>query len=475
MLDVSTFPREDFQFVTTPFDHQYLVWCVGIKVNELGIFMDLGTGKSKTLIDIIRWRLAKEQIRNALIVCPAHLLANWENEIKTHSRLHYTILYGTREKRKKLLARPSHIYVINYEALDILKDDKGVFPTFDLVGLDESHKIRNWKTKACKNAAEVAYYSKYRYLLCGTPIINSPADVFGQFLSLDSGATFGLSPSSFTSKYLIDKRRPGSTQPKWEARSKEAEAEIKELIYTKAIRVMKEDCMDLPPRVYQRRKVELTPELRKHYKSMAEDLLVELGDDMQLLTPNLMTQLLKFQQICSGFIIDKESVIHPLGESPKLTLVREILNEEIPNKKAIIWCAFRHEVNILLREFKDRNPVAVVGGQKPAERWEINERFQKDDNCQLLIGIAKSGGTGINLTAADTAIYFSNTWSPDDRWQSEGRNHRSGSEIHKSITYIDCPCERTIEERIIQVLSNKGEMKGRVVDVRKMLFGTSSS
>ena len=240
-------------------------------------------------------------------------------------------------------------------------------------------------------------------------------------------------------------------------------SELNELIEEFSFRVRKEDCLDLPDKVYTKRSVELTPEQRKLYDQLKRNALAIIEDEGMVSASTILTQLLRLQQVCSGFakLEDGRMIKVP---SNKLTELMSVLEET--DGKVIIWGNFTHDLEIigeaLTKQYGAESVELFYGGTPGEERQLIVEKFQnKDDPLRFFVGQPRTGGYGLTLTEAKTVIYYSNGYDLEVRLQSEDRAHRIGQK--NTVTYIDIVTEKTIDELIVKALRNKIDIATQVL------------
>tara|TARA_R110000803_G_scaffold23018_10_gene56731 strand:+ start:338 stop:1234 length:897 start_codon:yes stop_codon:yes gene_type:complete len=239
--------------------------------------------------------------------------------------------------------------------------------------------------------------------------------------------------------------------------------ELAEKLDTFSNRVLKIDCLDLPAKVYIRRDVELTPEQDRLYRQMKKLALAKLESGELATTASVLTQIMRLQQICCGHLMPDEGEIQ-LVKSNRLNELLEVADEL--QGKAIIWATYTHDIQQIATTLRDRfgpDSVATYYGDTPQdERQEIVNDFQDPDNpLRFFVGQPKTGGYGITLTAANTVIYFSNSYDLEIRLQSEDRAHRIGQT--NKVTYIDLVSPGTIDEKILQALRDKVDIAGQVL------------
>lgn len=442
----------NWEFKTKPYAHQKTGFDLGTQ-NDAFFFMDdMGTGKTWMAIQIIDYRIRKGLAKKILILAPKTVLTTWESEFKKHSNLEPALIKGSKEKRERIM-RESRICLMNYDLINsfnifsekgTLKGNRLIEFEFDMVILDESHYIKTMKAKRTKGIHKFIATIKYRILMTGTPITNGAEDIFSQYKALDDGSTFGPSFYAFRNRYFINTGF-GNIQ-NWEVRPGCLD-EIKKKMFSKARRVTKHECLDLPPKNYQRIDVDFTKDQERIYKELERKLYTEIeyqGTKQEIEIRFLMTKLMKLNQVTSGFVYqnigkDQRRVGLPIPHH-KIKILRELIEDK---PKVVVWALFQYDLETLMREFQDMNPVRE-------NRWQD---FQENPDHRLLIGQVHSGGIGITLTAAEYVVYYSQGYSLTDRRQNEDRTHRAGTT--GTVTYIDLAIPGTIEDDIIQALEKK--------------------
>ena len=213
-----------------------------------------------------------------------------------------------------------------------------------------------------------------------------------------------------------------------------------------------------------RRDVDLTDEQVKLYRQMQKLALAKLENGELATTQSVLTQIMRLQQICCGFLQPDEGDLQPIP-SKRLNALREIVEEA--DGKIIIWATYRHDIarisEMLQKEFGSRSVASYFGDTPQNERQEIVNRFQ-DPVCDLRFFVAqpKTGGYGITLTEASTVVYYSNSYDLEIRLQSEDRAHRIGQK--QAVTYIDLVSPNTIDEKILKALRSKINIASEVLN-----------
>lgn len=438
----------------------------------------MGSGKSGTLINILRHKFNQERrLLRTLILCPPIVIKNWKREWALHSKLdpkQVVLLTGTGQRRLKdfqSLSPERHVFVTNYESLLMAP----LFKALRLWGpevlvLDESHRCKERKTKRTQACIELAEHAKHRYLLTGSPILNSMMDLFAQFQILDNGRTFGNNFFAFRARYFRDKNAGMPKDryfPNW-VPYEGAQDEIRRLIAQKSMHVTKAECMDLPPLVRQVIQVGMSPEQTRLYQEMKRDFItfIESGGESQAVVATMaMTKAMRLQQIASGYAMTENQGEVSLGQTPRQEALKELLEELTPNHKVLVWAVWKENYEQIRKvcEALGVPYVEVHGEISAAQKFANVDRFNTDPSVRVFLGHPGSGGIGINLVAASYSIFYSRTFSLEHSLQAEARNYRGGSEIHAKVTRIDLVAENTIDELVSEKLANKIEVSDSIL------------
>ena len=482
-----------FKFKTKPYKHQLDALTASCEKQEYALLMDMGTGKSKVLIDTIAYLYDKGEINSALILAPKGVYKNWVGqEIPNHlpDHIEHKIAYWTSPLTQKIkneiksIWDPEwdlHIFVMNIEALSsgkaldvakkFLSRHKNGLGTGTLLAIDESTVIKNPKAKRTKSAIDLAKMAKYKRILTGSPITKSPLDLYSQFAFLGENLLGFKSYYSFCSRFADMIRRSAGTHQYNQILGFRNLDELTGLIKPNSFRVTKEQCLDLPEKVYTKRNIELTPEQKKVYDDMKKNAVTIL-DDMEQVTANaVITQLLRLHQISCGFLNTDSGASVELKNN-RLSELMGILEEV--NGKAIIWANYRHDIlaieSALKKEYGEKSTASYFGDTPGEARQDIVQSFQTNHDLRFFIGQPRTGGYGLTLTAANTVIYYSNSYDLEVRLQSEDRAHRIGQE--QKVTYIDLVAEKTVDEVIVKALRQKINIATQVLgeDWKKWLI-----
>jgi SNF2 family DNA or RNA helicase len=432
------------------------------------LFMEMGTGKSRVAIDYIRYHsYFIKRVRRTLIVCPKIAMWNWYNEIKKFSRLSdvTTVLEGSQHDKIKALCNYNNkVFIINYDAIYNIAS-KIIQSDIEILIMDESQRVKNFKAKRTKASIAIRKSVQRCLLLSGSPLLNSPLDIFSQFMVLDKGETFGANYFSFRNTYMEDLnakfKQKGVYYPNFQAKV-EMLADLQEKITKKSFIKKKVDCLDLPEKVYQTIVLELDGEQKRLYKEMKKEMITYFLEH-PVVASIAITKMMRLSQITSGFVKTDIGEEYLIPDSPKILAIKEIIEDLPDNTKIIIWAWFTQNIEELKRELCQYNPAVLYGAVSDAQKRAEQDRFNNDPNCRVCIANQQSAGLAINLVAASYVIYYSQTFNLEHRIQSEDRCHRIGSEIHDKITYIDLVFKKTIDEVVTSRLKGKKELSEYVI------------
>lgn len=470
-----------FEFKTTPYDHQRKALADSWGAEYYALFMEMGTGKSKVVVDNMAILYEIGKINAALVVAPKGVYDNWvKGEIPVHlpDRIPRQVVRWQAQKTQKyereLLefitdkSNKLKIFVMNVEAFSTPRGFEAAqafaYQNPDnMLIVDESTTIKNRKAQRTKNIVKMRDISKYRRILTGSPITKSPMDLFSQCDLLQEKCLGFNSYFAFQSRYAnVQKRTMGHRSFQQIVGYRHLD-ELSEKLDRFSNRVLKKDCLDLPEKVYVRRNVELTPEQDRLYIQMKKLALAKMENGELATTASVLTQIMRLQQICCGHLQPDEGPVRTL-KSNRLPTLMDVVQEV--QGKAIIWATYTHDIleiqKELAREYGEDSVACYYGATPQDERQEIVNRFQNsNDPLRFFVGQPKTGGYGITLTAANTTIYYSNSYDLEIRLQSEDRAHRIGQT--NKVTYIDLVSPDTVDEKIREALRNKIDVAGQVL------------
>jgi SNF2 family DNA or RNA helicase len=458
-------------------------------MDEFALFFEMGTGKTATMIHGLRTMFTRAgRVQRTIILAPLIVLRNWKKEFAMHSNIkpdNILVLDQAGKKRLELFqkqrARQENFIVItNYEAMQMTSLLIALLQwNPEILICDESHRLKNHQSKRAKVVLDLARRTKRRYLLSGTPVLNSALDIFMQYQILEGGrsehmgATFGNNFYVFRAQYFYDAnaafKHKHTYFPDYQPKPS-AHKEVNSKIYRKAMRVVKADCLDLPPLVRQTIEVELSPEQRKLYAAMKKDyvaFLNEQSDKPKAVVAQLaITKALRLQQICSGYVKTDAGEEIPLENTPRLSALNELLEDLTPVHKVIVWCVFKNNYRQVEKVCAalGLSYRSITGEVSNKDKSQQVEDFQNDPGVRVMIANQGAGGVGINLTAASYSIFFSRNFSLEADLQAEARNYRGGSEVHEKVTRIDLVAPDTIDALVLDALARKQKISDEILE-----------
>ena len=467
----------NYKFKTKPYAHQLKALEKSWDKETYAYFMEMGTGKSKVLIDNLAMLYDKGKVNGALIVAPKGVVGTWyKNELPDHLPDHIdkkivlwqAMINKTQEKKLNTLFETGeelHILIMNVEAFSTKKGvdfaRKFLSCHSTLMAIDESTTIKNPGAKRTKNILGLSKYSKYRRILTGSPVTKSPLDLYTQCQFLDPWLLGHASYYGFRTRYAIMKNANFNGRSVQIVVGYHNLGELSEKLQPFSYRVLKDDCLDLPEKTFIKRTVQLSPDQHKLYSQMKEKALAVLNGKM-VSTTTVMTQLMRLQQItCGHFTADDGSTQEiPNNRIDELT---NVLGEI--EGKVVIWGHWQKDINqiikAIVKEYDEKSVVDYYGLTPKNERQKNIDKFQNDPDCRFFVGTPATGGYGITLTAASNMIYYSNGYNLEFRTQSEARIDRIGQKY--PMTYIDIICENTVDERIVKALRKKINIASQVM------------
>ena len=467
----------NYKFKTKPYKHQMTALEKSWHKETYAYFMEMGTGKTKVLIDNMSMLYDKGKIDGALIIAPKGVVKTWyEQEIPTHLPNHIenvTVLWQpniTKKQQEKLeslfeIETALHILVMNVEAFSTDKGIKFASKFLNshkvLMAIDESTTIKTPTAKRTKNIIKLGNYSKYRRIMTGSPVTKNPLDLYTQCLFLDPYLLNFQSYYAFRNRYAIMKTMHVRGRSIQVVHKFQNLNELSETVKTFSDRVLKEDCLDLPPKIFMKRHVALTSDQKKIYDQMKKQAIAVLNGKVTS-TMTVLTQLMRLHQITCGHFTADDGTTQAV-DSNRIKELMGVLDET--EGKAIIWANYQLSVGeiiqAIIKEYGEDSYVHYYGLTSQEERQDNIRKFQNDPKCRFLVGTPQTGGYGITLTQAHTVIYYSNSYDLEKRLQSEDRAHRIGQT--KTVTYIDLIAEDTVDEKIVKALRDKINIASEVM------------
>jgi len=464
----------EIRFVRKPFPHQVDALNYLYRWSSAPLLLSMGTGKTKIVLDLFKARKKSHQVNKLLVICPISCIQVWEDEAKQEKLTSINLRGKSSHEIDTFLEGDWDVYILNYDLLkrffNIIKQKNGkesfflrmpdyLRKNFMLV-YDESTKIKDHKSKRTKYALKLAESIRFKNILTGTLIGNTLEDVWSQ-ISVVSKVFYNnytklhswwswLNYFFYTNKYT-HKSKPKSI--------------IKEdyINYATTVKAFTFtiDELHLPPKIYNKRYVELSKEQQKHYMKVKNDLYTEL-EEGTLTVANVAIKLNKLEQITSGllYLYDDSGnrKTHFFKNNPKLDELVDVLGELDKNKKYIIWHAFIEEGVMIQKKLESVGYKNVIFLRKGAD---FNQKeFNSYKGQLIVIANTRMIGYGNTLKGVEHVFYYSNDWSYLNREQSEARTQRIG--IQNSCNYIDLIArinnKPIIDEYILSVIKHKRDL-----------------
>ena len=474
-----------YKFKKKPYAHQLTALEKSWNKDTFAYFMEMGTGKTKVLIDNLAMLYDKGKVDGALIVAPKGVIGTWYNqELPAHLPNHIenvTVLWQSNINKKQkekldLLYETDHrlhILIMNVEAFSTDKGKKYAASFLrchkSMAAIDESTTIKNPKAKRTKNILDIARLAPYRRIMTGSPVTRNPLDLYTQCEFLDPRHLDFSSYYAFRNRYAEMKTMHVSGRSIQVVGGFRHLDELADSLKPFSYRVLKQDCLDLPDKIYMKREVQLTPEQKKLYEQMRKEALATLNGKT-VTTMTALTQLMRLHQITCGHFAADDGTVQEIKNNRLIELL-DVL-EEIEGK-AIIWAHYQHDVRNIYKLLEDKyGPGSVVhyyGKTLPDQRDYAIKNFKENDRVRFFVGTPQTGGYGITLVQANTVIYYSNGYDLEKRMQSEDRAHRIGQK--KKVTYVDLIAEDTVDTKIVKSLRKKINIASEVMgeDLKKWI------
>jgi SNF2 family DNA or RNA helicase len=471
------------EYKTTPYKHQDDAFKESRDRRFFALWWEMGTGKSKVITDTAAYLFLKQEIDGVVIMSDKGCYMNWhDREFAKHmpGNIEYRLAYWSssmksdaRWKSEQLLKAVDNkldILCINTESLTspraIAYLERFIKAHYCLFLVDESTSIKNPKAQRTKEALRLGHMCDYRRVLTGTPITQSPLDLFAQCEFLNPGILGFKSFVAFRSFYAemqLVRLGPRAFNKIVGYRHME---HLTRSIAPFSSRITKAECLDLPEKVYEEVFVEHTIEQAELYNKLKTEALLQLEQGL-LTSTSAITTINKLHQINCGHVKldDGTQVDIPSGRLPALVDLIENIG-----RKCVVWCAHQRDVEqimMALRElFKGSDMFAVhyYGKTTDDERSKNLISFKHNPYCKVFVGTAATGGKGIDglQDVCDYQIYYSNSYNLEDRLQSEDRLHRNGQK--NAVTIIDLICRGTVDVAIHKSLASKEDLAHNVLD-----------
>lgn len=462
----------DFRFQTHPYAHQLEAFLRSKDAPVFAYIMDMGTGKSKVTVDNMAYLHEIGEIDLGVILAPKGVHAQWVHEqFPKHwpqrLAMRSWLFYSHKKPPSWVFDRRPNQMSIVCMNIESMSHDSGkqflrkllqTHGNRSFLAVDESSRIKTPNATRTKTLRTLGRQAGYRRILTGTPVTQGLQDLYAQYAFLDPDIIGVSTYEGFKQRYCDLERPHGRNVPvnAYVITGYRNTEELLSRVGRVSFSVTKDECLDLPPKVYMTREVEMSDVQARHYKDLKKHALTVLQSG-ELVTPmNALEMLLRLHQIVCGHL--KGELITPC---PRVTALGDVVEEA---GKTIVWSRFKVDIHRICAELQRRGIEHVVhtGDVDTKDREVAIKRFMEDPNVRAFVATTDSGGIGLNLTAATTVVYYSNAFSLEKRLQSEDRAHRIGQT--KSVTYVDLVTPDTVDTRIVDALKAKQDIASMALE-----------
>ena len=442
-----------------PFEHQKDTASFLTMNKKSFCFNEQGTGKTASSIWAADYLMNQGKVNRVLVVCPLSIMDSaWRSDLFAFA-MHRTVdvAYGSKEKRKKIINSGAEFIIINYDGVEIVKDDiaKG---GFDLFIVDEATHYKNVQTKRWKTLNSIIGEDDWLWMMTGTPAAQSPLDAYGLAKMVNPLAVprfFGSWRDIVMWKISQFKYKPKDT--------------AKDTVFQAlqpAIRFTKEECLDLPDMVYTKRFVDMTTQQKKYYETLRKKMVMQVvGEDIT--AANAAISLNKLLQISAGAIYTDEGDTIQFDIKNRYQVLREVIDES--SQKVLVFVPFRHTIDMLSDKLqRDGVTSEIIRGDVSApKRTDIFQRFQSDPDPRVLIIQPQAAAHGVTLTAANTVVWWGPTSSLETYAQANARVHRSGQNHKCTVIQI---AGSNAEKRIYRLLDDRINVHTEMINLYKEIL-----
>ena len=442
-----------------PFEHQKDTASFLTMNKKAFCFNEQGTGKTASSIWAADYLMNQGKVNRVLVICPLSIMDSaWRNDLFSFA-MHRTVdvAYGAKEKRKKIINSGAEFVIINYDGVEIVKDEIAN-GGFDLFIVDEATHYKNVQTKRWKTLNRIIGEDDWLWMMTGTPAAQSPLDAYGlakMVNPLSVPRFFGSWRDIVMWKVTQFKYKPKET--------------AKDTVYKAlqpAIRFTKEECLDLPDMVYAKRFVEMTPQQKKYYETLRKQMVMQVaGEDVT--AANAAIGLNKLLQISTGALYTDEGDTIQFDIKNRYQVLKEVIDES--SQKVLVFVPFRHTIDLLSEKLQQDNVTSEIirGDVSAPNRTEIFRRFQSDRDPRVLIIQPQAAAHGVTLTAANTVVWWGPTSSLETYAQANARVHRSGQKHKCTVIQL---AGSNAEKRIYRLLDDRINIHTEMINLYKEIL-----
>ena len=442
-----------------PFEHQKDTASFLTMNKKAFCFNEQGTGKTASSIWAADYLMNQGKVNRVLVICPLSIMDSaWRNDLFSFA-MHRTVdvAYGAKEKRKKIINSGAEFVIINYDGVEIVKDEIAN-GGFDLFIVDEATHYKNVQTKRWKTLNRIVGEDDWLWMMTGTPAAQSPLDAYGLAKMVNP-----LSVPRFFGSWrdiVMWKVTQFKYKPKENA---------KDTVYNAlqpAIRFTKDECLDLPDMVYTKRFVEMTPQQKKYYETLRKKMVMQVaGEDVT--AANAAIGLNKLLQISTGALYTDEGDTIQFDIKNRYQVLKEVIDES--SQKVLVFVPFRHTIDLLSEKLQQDNVTSEIirGDVSAPNRTEIFRRFQSDRDPRVLIIQPQAAAHGVTLTAANTVVWWGPTSSLETYAQANARVHRSGQKHKCTVIQL---AGSNAEKRIYRLLDDRINIHTEMINLYKEIL-----
>ena len=452
--------RYEWTGLYKPFDHQKETSSFLTLHRRAFCFNEQGTGKTSSVIWAADYLIKERFINRVLVICPLSIMQSaWEADLFKFA-MHRTCAIAhsySKEKRIQAIQSDTDFVIINYDGLEIVKDEI-IKAKFDLIVVDEANAYKNVQTKRWKILASIIRSETWVWMLTGTPASQSPTDAYGLAKIINPTGV----PKFFGA--FRDMVLQKITQFKWIP--KLSSERVVHQVLQPAIRYTKKECLDLPDMTYVTREVPLSAQQNKFYEAIRNNMMTIAAGE-EITTVNAAVNLNKLLQLSCGAVYSDSGEIVTFDAKNRMTALLEVIEEA--SHKVIVFAPFKHAIEIIAEEMKkNKIPAEIIhGGVSATKRTEIFSRFQTEDNPKVLVIQPQAAAHGVTLHAANVVVWWGPITSIETYLQANARVHRAGQRNPCTVVHLQ---GSPVEKRVYKMLSEKVDIHTRLIDLYKNIL-----
>jgi len=419
------------------------------------VFSEPGTGKTLSALWAADYLMRTKQVRRCLVLCPVSIMQSaWINDLG-NSIIHRSAIVAHHQqasRRIEMVQGDYEFVITNYDGLNLIADEINNDGRFDLVVADEANAYKNVQTKRWKSLNKILKPDTYLWMMTGTPASQSPLDAYGLAKLVNPNAV----PKFFTA--WRDATMQKLTMFKW-APKPSAQEKIHTVLQP-AIRYTKAQCLDLPPVITETRDVPLTPQQKKYYNILKEQMLVKAAGET-ITAINAAAEVNKLLQISAGAAYTDNAEVVEFDCAPRLAVLMEVLEET--QRKVLVFAPYRHSIDTITNYLTiNKTSVSTIHGDvSPAKRTKIFKHFQEEQDPRVLVIQPQAAAHGVTLTAADTVVFWGPVMSTETYIQCCARSDRKGQTSDKvTVVHIQ---GSDIERKMFKRLAERVEDNNMLV------------